>query len=72
MSVEGHDNHGQSPAAWTAVGIMMLAVVVGAVGIVAGSWPLFWIGGIGLLVVGAIVGKVMAMMGYGAKHPSEA
>lgn len=63
-----HDDHGNTPAAWTAAIIMMVAVVIGAFGIVLGNWPLFWIGGIALIVVGAIVGKVMSMMGYGVKH----
>jgi hypothetical protein len=72
MTVEEHDNHGQTPAAWTAVIIMMVAVVIGGIAIIVNSWPLFWIGGVGLVVVGAIVGKAMAMMGYGAKQPSDA
>jgi small neutral amino acid transporter SnatA (MarC family) len=60
-----HEDHGNTPAAWTAVIIIMLAFVVGAVAVVVGNWVLFWVGAVGLLVVGAIVGKVMAMMGMG-------
>jgi hypothetical protein len=67
MSAEHHDNHGQTPAAWTAVIIMMIAVTVGGVAIMINNWPLFWIGGVGLVVVGGIVGKVMGLMGYGAE-----
>lgn len=62
-----HDNHGQTPAAWTTVIIIMVASVVATVGIVIGSWPMFWVG-IALVVVGAVVGKVMAMAGLG-KQP---
>jgi hypothetical protein len=29
------------------------------------NWPLFWIGGVGVIVLGLIVGKVMQMMGLG-------
>ncbi len=65
---QAHDSHGQSPAAWTAVIIMMIGVVIGAVAVLIGNWPLFWIGFVGLVVVGAIVGKAMGMMGYGAKQ----
>lgn len=65
MSEHDDDNHGHSVAAWTAVVIMMVAAVIGGIAIIVGSWPLFWIGGIGLIVVGAIVGKVMQLMGYG-------
>jgi hypothetical protein len=60
-----HEDHGNTPAAWTAVTIIMVAFVVGAVGVLAGNWALFWIGGVGLAVVGAVVGKVMQMMGMG-------
>jgi small neutral amino acid transporter SnatA (MarC family) len=61
-----HEDHGNTPAAWTAVTIIMIAFVVGAVAVLIGNWPLFWIGAVGLAVVGAIVGKVMGMMGMGA------
>ncbi|MFA7266883.1 MAG: HGxxPAAW family protein [Candidatus Nanopelagicales bacterium] len=55
---------GRTPAAWTAVTIMLIAFCVGTLGVcIAQPW-MFWLG-IALLVVGAIVGKVMAMMGLG-------
>ena len=60
--------HGSTPAAWTAVTIIMVAVLVGAVGLVAGpNWLVFWIG-VALLPVGALVGKVMQAMGLGEEH----
>ncbi len=62
-----HDNHGQTPAAWTAVIIMIVAAIFGTIAVVIGNWPLFWIGGVALTVVGAVVGKVMSMAGMGAK-----
>ena len=67
-----HDNHGSTPAAWTAVTILMIASVVGAIGIVSHNYTLFWVG-VGLVVVGLIVGKVMQMMGLGSppKHRPE-
>jgi small neutral amino acid transporter SnatA (MarC family) len=61
-----HEDHGNTPAAWTAVTIIMIAFVVGAVAVLTANWALFWIGAVGLAVVGAVVGKVMAMMGMGA------
>lgn len=61
-----HDNHGQTPAAWTTVTIIMIAFAVGTLGLVIGSWPMFWVGA-GLVVVGGIVGKVMQMAGLGKK-----
>ncbi len=62
-----HDDHGSTPAAWTAVVIIALAFVVGTLAIVLGNWPMFWVG-VALVVVGAVVGKVMAMMGLGKKR----
>jgi len=60
-----HEDHGNTPAAWTAVTIIMIAFVVGAVAVLTANWVLFWVGAVGLLLVGAVVGKVMAMMGMG-------
>jgi small neutral amino acid transporter SnatA (MarC family) len=60
-----HEDHGNTPAAWTAVIIVMLAFVVGAIAVLLGNWTLFWVGAVGLAVVGAVVGKVMSMMGMG-------
>ncbi len=59
-----HDNHGQTPAAWTTVTILMVASVVGAIGIVGHNYTLFWVG-VGLCVVGLVVGKIMQLMGMG-------
>lgn len=67
---DAHDNHGQTPAAWTAVIIIMLAFLLGTIAVVAGAWVLFWVGGVGLAIVGMIVGKVMSMAGYGAHRDS--
>ncbi|HLR96099.1 MAG TPA: HGxxPAAW family protein [Jiangellaceae bacterium] len=67
LIVDDHaHNHGNTPAAWTAVAIILIAVAVGSYAVLVGNWPVFWIG-VGLVVVGAIVGKVMSMMGYGGQ-----
>lgn len=68
VPAEEHDSHGQTPAAWTAVAIILLGVLTGAIAILLANWTLFYVGGIGLVILGAIVGKVMGLMGYGA-HP---
>jgi hypothetical protein len=56
--------HGNSPAAWTAVIIMIIAFAIGTFG--------FWfanidvvLAAVGLLIVGAIVGLIMKLVGYG-------
>jgi len=59
------DNHGNTPAAWTAVCIGLLAFVVGGIGLMAYSMVVFWIG-VALAPIAIIVGVVMSRMGYGA------
>jgi hypothetical protein len=59
-----HDNHGQTPAAWTAVTIMMVGFIVGSVAVIQLNWVLLIIGTL-IIVAGAVVGKVMQMMGMG-------
>jgi hypothetical protein len=59
-------HHGNTPAAWTGVGIVLVGFVVAGLGLVLMSWPLFWVG-VALGPVGGIVGLMMARMGYGAE-----
>ena len=61
-----HVSHGNTVAAWTGVVIAILAFLVGTIGIVIAKPVVFWIG-IGLLVVAALVGKILALMGFGAE-----
>jgi hypothetical protein len=68
MSAE-HDDHGSTPAAWTAVTIIMIAFVVGGVGVLIAQPWVFW-AGVVLTVIGIVVGKVMQMMGMGATSAS--
>jgi hypothetical protein len=60
----GDPGHGHSPAAWTAVVIMLLAVTLGTLFYWLDMPALVWASA-GLLVVGALVGWVMAKAGYG-------
>ncbi len=57
------DNHGNTPAAWTAVAVAMLGFVVGGVALMLDpvSMTLFWVGvaiGLGSLVVFAVMAKM--------------
>jgi len=61
------DNHGNTPAAWTAVSIALASFVVGGVGLMADSLPVFWIG-VALAPLALLVGYVMARMGYHSSH----
>lgn len=58
--------HGNSPAAWTCVAIMLIGTVVGCIAFVMGESAtiLFWIG-VGIIGLGLIAGIAMKAAGYG-------
>jgi hypothetical protein len=61
---ESEPGHGNSPAAWTAVIIMLVAFAIGTLAF----WfniPWLVVASAGLVVVGAIVGFVLGRLGYG-------
>jgi hypothetical protein len=60
MSTE-HDDHGRTPANWTGATIIMIAFIVGTLGVVIAQPIVFW-AGVVLIVVGMVVWKVMAGM----------
>lgn len=60
--------HGHSPAAWTAVVIMLVAFSLGTLFFWLDLPILVWASA-GLLVVGLIVGWVLAKLGYGVNGP---
>jgi hypothetical protein len=60
----GDPGHGNSPAAWTAVIIGLVAIAFGTFFFFLDMPALVWASA-GLLAVGLIVGWVMARMGYG-------
>lgn len=55
---------GNSPAAWTAVIIMLVAFSIGTIAFFFNVQFMVW-ASVGLLIVGAIVGFVLKRMGYG-------
>jgi hypothetical protein len=61
--------HGHTPAAWTAVTIVLIGFVVGGLALIlAQPWLAFV--GIGIIVLGGLVGKIMQMMGLGKSQPA--
>jgi hypothetical protein len=62
-------HHGNTPAAWTACTIVLVGFVVGGLGLVVESWPMFWVG-VACAPIGVIVGVVMSKMGMGAEPVS--
>lgn len=69
MSTESADpGHGHSPAAWTAVTIMLIAFVIGTVAFFFEAAVIVWVA-VAICLIGLIVGWVMARLGYGVNGP---
>ncbi|MCU1513884.1 MAG: hypothetical protein JWO10_974 [Microbacteriaceae bacterium] len=62
---------GNSPAAWTAVIIMLVAFAIGTVAFFFDLPVIVWASA-GLLVVGLIAGLVLSRLGYGVYGPKYA
>lgn len=60
--------HGNSPAAWVAVGVMLLGFTVGTVAFFLEQPLIVWIC-VGVVVLGLLLGFVLAKLGYGVKGP---
>lgn len=60
----GDPGHGNSPAAWIAVAIMLVGFVTGTVAFWLDLPWLVW-GGAGIILVGLIVGWILSKFGYG-------
>lgn len=58
-------SHGNTPAAWTAVTIMFVGFLISGFALPLGL-PWMFFAGVAVVVLGAVVGKVMSMMGMGA------
>ncbi|WP_148614719.1 HGxxPAAW family protein [Nocardioides rubriscoriae] len=58
------DNHGNTPAAWTAVVVALVGFAVGAAGLMLDpiNYTIFWVG-VGLNVVAGVLFVVMAKLG---------
>lgn len=66
---QGQDpGHGHSPAAWTAVIIMIVGLSLGTFFFYLANWPLVFVSA-GVTAVGALSGPVLAAMGYGVRGP---
>jgi hypothetical protein len=63
--------HGHSPAAWTAVIIMLVGVAIGTFFFFLDMPIVVWVAA-GIVLVGALVGWGMAKAGYGANGPKYA
>jgi hypothetical protein len=66
VSDETEPGHGHSPAAWTAVIIMLVGFTLGTLFFWFDLPILVWVSA-GIVLLGLIVGIVLARMGYGAR-----
>ena len=59
------DNHGNTPAAWTAVVVALVGFVVGGAGLMLDpvNYVVFWVG-VGITVVGGVLFPIMAKLGF--------
>ncbi len=64
----GDPGHGHSPAAWTAVLIMLVALVVGTVALFFSQVWLIVAAAV-LFVLGPIVGFILSKAGFGVNGP---
>ncbi|ASN51868.1 HGxxPAAW family protein [Sinomonas sp. R1AF57] len=63
--LHGEDlGHGNSPAAWTCVFVMMLGAIVSCIGFAIANSIVFW-AGIVVIAAGLVVGWAMKKAGYG-------
>lgn len=56
--------HGNSPAAWTCVIVMLVGALIASIAFVIASTPIF-IAGAAIMVIGLLLGWVMRKAGYG-------
>ena len=61
------DNHGNTPAAWTAVVVALAGFVVGGIGLMVDSMVTFWIGVV-LVPLALVVLSALTKMGYGSSR----
>ncbi|MBB2987794.1 HGxxPAAW family protein [Terracoccus luteus] len=61
-----HDeNHGHSTAAWVSVGVILLGTAIASVAVVIPNLVVGIIGAV-VMVIGAALGKILSMAGYGS------
>jgi hypothetical protein len=70
MAQPGQPSHGNTVAAWTAVGILLVAAFVMAIGVIVASVAVFVVGAV-VAVLGVVAGKVLSLAGYGEPQPTD-
>jgi membrane-bound ClpP family serine protease len=67
MTDAAHDDHGNTPAAWTCVGLLIVGSFLISLSLVLVSQVLL-VAGLAVSVVGLVAGKILQLAGYG-KEP---
>lgn len=57
-------NHGNTPAAWVTVVVVLVGALVSSLAMIASLVWLVWVG-LGVIVVGLLAGRIMRMAGFG-------
>lgn len=65
MSSSHGEDHGSTPAAWTAVVLCIIGFLMGGAGLVIAKPALAIVGG-AIALVSPVIGKAMSAMGLGA------
>ena len=63
-NISDESGHGSAPAAWTAVVIMLVGVVIGTIALFFNVLPAVYVGAV-LIPIGLIVGAVLKKVGFG-------
>jgi uncharacterized protein DUF6704 len=59
-------HHGSTPAAWTAVTLVLVGFLLGGAGLILNNWLLFWVGA-GVVAASVVVGKLLQVAGLGER-----
>lgn len=68
MNAQSEPGHGHSPAAWTAVTIMLIGFTIGTIAFFFSIVWLVWASA-GVVLLGWILGGILAKAGYGVQGP---
>lgn len=60
--------HGDSPAAWTAVVVMLLGFALGTLALFLDWYAVVWVAA-GVVVLGLVIGWILSKAGYGVRGP---
>jgi cytosine/uracil/thiamine/allantoin permease len=63
------DNHGNTPAAWTAVVVALLGFTVGGIGVMFTPMnEVLFYGGVAIVVVAGVLYLALEKLGFGSEH----